>query len=59
MLSWSLTFFIFSLIAAIFGFTGIAATTSSVAQLLFFVFIILFVFSLLRQLANKGDKLIK
>ncbi len=59
MLSWALTFFIFSLIAAVFGFSGIAATTSGIAQICFFIFLALFVISIIRSLANKGDKMIK
>ena len=57
MLRWALTFFIFSLVAAIFGFGGIAATTSDIARILFFVFIVLFVFSCISHLVfNKGGK---
>jgi uncharacterized membrane protein YtjA (UPF0391 family) len=46
MLSWALTFFILALVAAIFGFGGIAATSAGIAKLLFFVFLVLFVISL-------------
>ncbi len=58
MLRWALTFFIFSLVAALFGFGGIAATTSGIAQILFYIFIVLFVLSLIGGLAKKGDKFI-
>lgn len=58
MLRWALTFFIFSLVAALFGFGGIAATTSGIAQILFYIFIVLFVLSLISGLAGKGDKFI-
>jgi uncharacterized membrane protein YtjA (UPF0391 family) len=47
MLYWTATFFIISLIAALFGFTGIAVGAASIAKLLFFIFIILFVISLI------------
>jgi uncharacterized membrane protein YtjA (UPF0391 family) len=40
-------FFIVALIAALFGFGGIAAGASSIAQVLFFVFLVLFVVSLI------------
>ncbi|HSJ98946.1 MAG TPA: DUF1328 family protein [Myxococcota bacterium] len=43
MLGWALTFFIVALIAAALGFTGIAGAASSVAQLLFFVFLALLI----------------
>jgi uncharacterized membrane protein YtjA (UPF0391 family) len=47
MLYWALVFFIISLIAAIFGFTGIATATAGVAKILFFIFLVLFILSLL------------
>jgi uncharacterized membrane protein YtjA (UPF0391 family) len=42
MLKWALFFLIISIIAAAFGFTGIAAVTSGIAKILFFVFIVIF-----------------
>ncbi len=56
MLSWALIFFVFSLIAALFGFTGLASTTAGIAQLLFFIFLALFVVSLLTGLVRRGDR---
>lgn len=46
MLQWALTFMVISLIAAIFGFGGIAGTAAGLAQMLFYVFIVLFLGSL-------------
>lgn len=46
MLSWSLTFFAIAIIAGVFGFTGIAAGATSIAKILFFVFLALFIISL-------------
>ena len=46
-LSWALTFLVVALIAAVLGFGGIAGTAASIAKLLFFVFLVLFVASLL------------
>jgi uncharacterized membrane protein YtjA (UPF0391 family) len=46
MLSWALTFLIIALIAAVFGFTGIYVAAAGIAKILFFVFIVLFVISL-------------
>ena len=46
MLRWSITFFIVALIAAILGFGGIAGTAVGIAKVLFFVFLVLFVVSL-------------
>lgn len=46
MLGWSLTFLIVALIAAALGFGGIAGVSAGIAQILFFVFLALFVLSL-------------
>jgi uncharacterized membrane protein YtjA (UPF0391 family) len=46
MLSWALSFFILALIAAVFGFGGIASASAGIAKLLFFLFLILFIVSL-------------
>jgi len=56
MLSWALTFFIFSLIAALFGFGGIAVASASIAQILFYVFLGLFLLSLVTGLARRSDR---
>jgi len=47
MLQWALTFLIVALVAALFGFTGIYVAAAGIAKILFFVFIILFVISLI------------
>jgi len=47
MLNWAVTFFIIAIVAAVFGFGGIAASAAGIAQLLFWVFVALFVISLL------------
>ena len=39
MLSWALAFFIIAIIAAVFGFGGIAAGAATVAKILFFIFL--------------------
>ena len=46
MLSWAVIFFVVAIIAAIFGFGGIAAGAVSIAKTLFFIFLILFILSL-------------
>jgi uncharacterized membrane protein YtjA (UPF0391 family) len=46
MLKWALFFAIVSLIAGVFGFTGVAAGSAAIAKVLFFVFLVLFVFAL-------------
>jgi len=42
MLHWALIFFLIAIVAAVFGFTGIAAAASGIARILFFIFLILF-----------------
>ncbi len=46
MLRWAFIFLAVALVAALFGFTGIAVTAVSIARVLFFVFMVLFVVAL-------------
>jgi uncharacterized membrane protein YtjA (UPF0391 family) len=50
MLKLALFFLVVSLIAALFGFTGIAAAAAGVAKILFFIFIVVFVLLLVAGL---------
>jgi uncharacterized membrane protein YtjA (UPF0391 family) len=54
MLWWALIFFIVAIIAAIFGFGGIAAGAMSIAKILFWIFLVLFIISLIWGLFNRG-----
>jgi len=47
MLSWALTFLVIALIAGVLGFGVVAGTAAQIAQVLFFLFLILFVVSLI------------
>jgi uncharacterized membrane protein YtjA (UPF0391 family) len=47
MLYWAATFLVIALVAALFGFGGIVGPAMGIAKILFFVFIVLFVLSLL------------
>lgn len=47
MLSWALTFLVIALIAGLFGFGVIESTAAGIAQILFFVFLVLFLVSLI------------
>jgi len=47
MLRYALLFFIVSIIAAIFGFGGIASAASGIAVILFWIFLAMFLVSLL------------
>ena len=46
MLSWALTFFLIAIIAAALGFGGLAGAATGIAKILFVVFLIAFVASL-------------
>jgi uncharacterized membrane protein YtjA (UPF0391 family) len=46
MLSWTITFLVVALIAALLGFGGIAGAAAGIAKILFFVFLIAFVVTL-------------
>jgi uncharacterized membrane protein YtjA (UPF0391 family) len=50
MLGWALTFLVVAIIAAFFGFGGIAVASAGIAKLLFFVFLVLFAVTLLAGL---------
>lgn len=52
MLRWALGFLVVALIAAFLGFGGVASTSMEIAKILFYVFLILFVVSLLMGLIN-------
>ena len=46
MLYWALMFLVIALVAAVFGFGGIASTATGMAQILFVIALVLFVVSL-------------
>ena len=54
MLSWAITFFVLALVAAIFGFTGIAAGAAGIAKMLLLLFVIGFMVSLIVHPAAAG-----
>ncbi|KMO13914.1 DUF1328 domain-containing protein [Methylobacterium platani] len=45
MLGWAITFLVVALVAALFGFGGIAGTAVEAAKLIFFVAVVLFAIS--------------
>lgn len=53
LLRWALIFLVIALIAAAFGFGGIAATAAGIAQVLFFIFLAIFVILLVAALLTK------
>jgi uncharacterized membrane protein YtjA (UPF0391 family) len=54
MLYWSLVFLIVALIAALFGFTGVYVAAAGIAKILFFVFLVLLVLSLVAGGFRRG-----
>jgi uncharacterized membrane protein YtjA (UPF0391 family) len=46
MLRWALLFLVVALISALFGFGGVAGFSMDAARILFFVFLVMFVVSL-------------
>jgi uncharacterized membrane protein YtjA (UPF0391 family) len=54
MLYYAALFFVIALIAALFGFGGIAAGAVEIAKILFFIFLVLFVVSLVAGLMRRG-----
>ena len=54
MLHYAVVFFVIALIAAVFGFGGIAAGAVEIARILFFVFVIMAVVAFVISLGRKG-----
>ena len=53
MLNYAVIFLVIALVAGLFGFTGIAASAVGIAKILFFIFIVLFVASLIFGLSRR------
>jgi uncharacterized membrane protein YtjA (UPF0391 family) len=54
MLRWALGFFIVALLAALLGFTGIAVATAGIAKILFYLFLILFLVTMVSHLLRRS-----
>jgi len=54
MLRYALIFFIVALIAALFGFTGVAAGAAAIAKILFYVFLAVAGIALIMGLLRRG-----
>jgi uncharacterized membrane protein YtjA (UPF0391 family) len=52
MLGWAITFLLIAIVAGVLGFGGVAAVSTNIAQILFFIFLIAFVVSLIVHLAR-------
>jgi uncharacterized membrane protein YtjA (UPF0391 family) len=53
MLRYAAIFFVIAIIAAVFGFGGIAAGATEIAKILFFIFVVVFLITLLLGLFRK------
>jgi len=54
MLSWAITFFILALVAAFFGFGGIASSVVGIAKVLLVLFVIAFIVSLILGMRGRS-----
>lgn len=55
MLHYAAVFFVIAIVAALFGFGGIAVGAAEIAKVLFFVFVVLFIVSLVAGLLKRGS----
>jgi uncharacterized membrane protein YtjA (UPF0391 family) len=55
MLYWTLMFLVVALIAGALGFGGIASAASGIARVLFFLFLVAFVVTLVLQIFHGGS----
>ena len=53
MLYWAVVFLVIALVAALFGFGGIASAAVGIAKVLFFLFVVIFVVTLILGLARR------
>ncbi|WP_101757823.1 DUF1328 domain-containing protein [Oceanicoccus sp. KOV_DT_Chl] len=56
MLYWALVFFVVAIVAGLFGFGGIASASVGIAQILFFIFVVLFILSLIFGVRRRGPR---
>ncbi len=54
LLGWAIIFLVVALIAAAFGFGGIASASAGIAKVLFFIFIVVFIVLLISALLGVG-----
>jgi len=54
MLYWTLVFLVIAIIAALFGFGVIASAAAGIAKILFFIFLVVFIISLIFGLSRRG-----
>ena len=55
MLYWALMFLVVALVAALFGFGGIASTATGIAQILFVIAVVMFLITLLANFMRRNS----
>lgn len=53
MLYWALLFLIVAIVAGIFGFRDVEGIATQIAKVLFFIFLVVFLISLITHLVNR------
>jgi uncharacterized membrane protein YtjA (UPF0391 family) len=53
MLYYALVFLLIAIVAAVFGFGGVAIASAGIAKILFFVFVVLFLVSLVTHMSRR------
>ena len=54
MLYWAVVFLVVALVAGLLGFGGVASASMGIAQILFFIFLVLFLVMLVANLPRSG-----
>ncbi len=54
MLYWAAVFLIIAIIAGLFGFGLVASAAAGIAKILFFIFLVVFIISLIFGLSRRG-----
>lgn len=57
MIYWALVFLLVAVMAAVFGFTGIALAAAGIAKLLFLIFLLLFVITFATHLTRGSTRI--
>lgn len=56
MFAWAITFFVIALVAAVFGFTGIAVSAAGMAKVIFIIALVLAAVSLVNGRRRRSDR---
>lgn len=56
MLYWAAMFFVIALVAALLGFFGVATAAAGIAKILFYIFLVIFLVTLIMGLGRRGTR---